>query len=51
MVVPPVVTGNLEMVETQFVFQLPIVLFDRPAAAREPHQFEERGRGGPATFT
>ena len=33
------------MIEAEVVLQLPIVLFDRPAAAREAHQLEERRRG------
>ena len=43
--VPPVVTAALELIQAEVVLQLPIMLFDGPAAAREAHQFEERRRG------
>src|SRR5260370_18420460 len=46
MMVPPVVRAAFEVIQAEVVLELPIMLFDRPAAAREAHQVEERRRGG-----
>ena len=45
MMVPSSVTASFEMIEAEFVLQLPIVLFDGPTGACEADELAER-RGG-----
>ena len=42
---PALVAAPFEVVEAEFVFELAVLLFDRPAAAGERNQIDPRGGG------
>ena len=44
---PALIGAPLEVIEAEVVFALTILLFDRPTAARQRDQVDERGRRGP----
>jgi hypothetical protein len=41
---PAPIRAALEMIEAEVVFEFPILLFDRPAAARERDEIAQGGR-------
>ena len=44
MVLPARIRAAFEMIEAEFGLEVLIVLFDRPAVMRQPHELRQRGR-------